>query len=211
MANHVRTTVEVEGVNKETLAQVKEWFAFMKGTRIGKDLFGVEMDEGSSWGDKRYNVHNLFADGVAEWDWYTNNVGAKWCHFEEVSFSDDSFYFELQSAWSYPEPLIERINRQLTNLQAEGTKMFITYEDEMPNFVGAQVWEDDVMVDGFECDDEELTEEIRESNPRYGELYDKYMEDELTEEEEEEYNDLRWETQGDVIWNLNSNLFEAWR
>jgi tRNA G37 N-methylase Trm5 len=67
------------------------------------------------------------------------------------------------------------------------------------------------MVDGFECDDEELTEEIRESNPRYGELYDKYMEDELTEEEEEEYNDLRWETQGDVIWNLNSNLFEAWR
>ena len=208
MANHVRTTIEVTKLSKETADQLKEKFRFLQNTRIGSQMFGTEQTE--DYGSESLSIHNFFDDGVAEWDFYVNRIGSKWCHIEDAGATDDGFYLELESAWSYPQPFVESFVRTIENLQ-EGSMTFVTYEDEMPNFAGAEVYEGDTLVDGWEDDIEEINATAAERDPRFGELIAKEEEDELSEEEEEELSDIRWEAINEVIWNQNHDLFESWR
>jgi len=73
------------------------------------------------------------SDGYLEnsWDWYVNNIGAKWCNLED--WNDD--YFSGYSAWSPPIGMVEHIVAYLGQWDEDATA-YMTYEDEFRNFVG---------------------------------------------------------------------------
>jgi len=65
------------------------------------------------------------------WDWYVNNIGAKWCNIEDW----DGYYFNGYSAWSPPIQMVEHLITYLGQWDEEATA-YMTYEDEFRNFVG---------------------------------------------------------------------------
>jgi hypothetical protein len=77
------------------------------------------------------------------WDWYCNNVGAKWCHLEDVDSCSVSGY----SAWSPPTPMFEHISVAISKECGHSVNTRMTYEDEFRNFVGVATCETE-MHDG---------------------------------------------------------------
>ena len=182
MANHVNTNIEIINLKKETVEKLKERFSDIKiGDSVGEFFPDVEY------------THQFFSE----------NVGAKWCNLEDIDYSDDYFWITLQSAWSYPAEFVQKLNDFILQYQ-ENFKVFTRYEDEMPNFAGGEVWEDGEMIDSREDDDDEIIEGIRDINPRCYDLIMKEQEDELDDDEEEELNDIRWDTINEVVEEIQS-------
>ena len=79
----------------------------------------------------------------------------------------------------------------------------ITYDDEMPNFVGWSVYKGSEMEDGCEWDEHEIREEIFHAHPNLREHWDESNDEwqcdedgEMTEEAyaaEDEYRDVMYE------------------
>ena len=72
-------------------------------------------------------------DGYLEnsWDWYVNNIGAKWCNIENW----DEASFSGYSAWSPPVAMVEHIVNFMAQWDEDATA-YMTYEDEFRNFIG---------------------------------------------------------------------------
>ena len=96
------------------------------------------------------------------YDWYIENVGAKWCHIEEW----EGDYMNLCSAWS---ACTEFVGRLTTFLAETDPNVHVRhqYEDEFRNFIGVAVYEgieaDEILFE--ELDDGELTELFKEKCP----------------------------------------------
>jgi len=118
--------------------------------------------------------------------WYGDNIGSKWCYLEEY---DDDYLFG-RSAWAAPDDGLHWLAKQLGKLDPE-LIMWVTFEDEMPNFVGWAVfygidlWEDEIAND----------EEFRN-------IVSKYSPDTNLDDEDDYYEAL-WES----IYNWQKKNF----
>jgi len=95
------------------------------------------LEDGDSWLENSY-------------DWYCENVGAKWCNIEEVE--EDMVYG--YSAWSPPTEMLGHLaGRMKANLR-------MNYEDEFRNFIGVAWAEKDGHTSYEETDGDDFVEQL---------------------------------------------------
>jgi hypothetical protein len=182
MANHVYTSVTFDGLTPDTVKKLEEKFK--------------SVDFGDTVGD-------FIDDDIADdRERFTEAVGAKWCNLEDKDFSEETgyAYVNLCSAWSYPEEFVVLLNNYIVELQEEDFTCQVQYDDEMPNFAGAQFYKNGELFDGYEEAWEDIFEAMKENYSEICELIEKLDDgEELTEEEQEKLYDLRTEAVYDTI------------
>ena len=142
MANHVYFNISVEGLTEE------QWDC----------LFKSEEHERPHWkeGEPPIKYHELidlheqpFMSNIArEYDedgwikesyqWYCDNVGAKWCNIEEW---ENHGYMNGYSAWSTPYQMVINMLEFASNKFNVELSAKMTYEDEFRNFIGVDHFE----------------------------------------------------------------------
>jgi hypothetical protein len=171
MANHVNTHVRFEKLSDAGVAKLQELYS-----RVGTD-------DGYEWFSDIFGVDR---ETSRLYEWNLENVGPKWCYFEDRG--ED--YFSTVSAWSFPQAGLEWVFEQIATADPDFIAS-VFYEDEMPNFFGVYVYNKDGMVDGCEWgEDGEIKEMMEEMVPELKNLNE--------ETQEQEYFDL-W---SDNIWDL---------
>lgn len=197
MANHVMYNVQFHQMNDAAKTRWKE------------------MTQNLEEENHEYWFGDLWVDGkegsptkeeVRQYSWTTDFIGPKWCYIQDI----DEESFQGYSAWSAPEEGLVKILEELEQLDPNIVTS-ITYDDEMPNFVGWSVYKGSEMEDGCEWDDEEIRAEIFWAYPSLKEQWDEETDEwkcdedgELTEEAseaEDEYRDIMY----DVINDMQSD------
>ena len=120
MANNVYTYISFEGISDKAsdfLTSIEESDDETKKMCRIKDI----PNEGESTEDK-----------VNTYDWYIENIGAKWMYMEDVS----EYGLALTSAWSSPIAFCDALFKKLQSLDSPDILMWCRYDDEMPNFIG---------------------------------------------------------------------------
>ena len=169
MANHVNTYIRFEKLSDAGVAKLNELYSRLGEEPQFSDLWGLD-------------------SGITQsYDWMHENVGPKWCYFEDRG--ED--FIHLTSAWSYPQAGIEWLVEQLAEVDPN-VLVYVTYEDEMPNFFGCWFFDKNGIIDGCEWDDEEIAMVMKESVPSLCEL------------DEEEQSDVYWGIWNDNIWEVVS-------
>jgi len=159
MANHVYFNVTVDG-NSECLkgfssameltsVERKHWNS--EETYITRELLDIDklkfMPEGT------YDKEGYLEDS---WNYYVNNVGAKWCNVEDV----EEDYFSGYSAWSAPLEFVQYLHEYLYDHHDKNHSIKMTYEDEFRNFIGVAHYRDG-SYDIDELESGDLMEELR--------------------------------------------------
>ena len=170
MANHVYFTIHVEGIDDELFNKsvktekrtIKDWND--KDMEI-TELLEIEEQPFMSNVSKEFDEDGDLKDS---YDWYCNNVGAKWCHIEEMQDG----YISGYSAWRQPHELVINLLEFYATEYNTEVSASMTYEDEFRNFMGKQYYgtvEDDGWTawegDYTETDGDELMEQFRELYP----------------------------------------------
>ena len=180
MANHVNTHVRFEKLNDAGKAKLQELYS------------RIRADNNYEWFSDMWGLDQLISN---QYEWNLENVGPKWCHFEDRC--ED--YFATTSAWTYPQAGIEWLIDQLAEVDPD-VLAYVTYEDEMPNFFGCWFFDKNGIVDGCEWEDEEITEMMKEAHPS------------LLELDEEEQSEVYWGIWSDNIWDLvNDKQYEVYK
>ena len=169
MANHVHFTIHIEGIDDEQFNKsvktekrtIKDW---NDNDMEITELLEIEEQPFMSNVSKEFDEDGDLKDS---YDWYCNNVGAKWCHIEEMQDG----YISGYSAWRQPHELVINILEFYATKYNTEVSASMTYEDEFRNFMGKQYYgtvEDDGWIawegDYSETDGTELMEQ-------FGELY----------------------------------------
>lgn len=197
MANHVSYSVRFEEINEAAKAKWNELTS-----RLVKEDY--EYWFGDLW---VYENGPVSADDVRQYEWTTSNIGPKWCYIQD--FDEDGF--SGYSAWSAPEQGLEWILGQLKEADPNIITSFY-YDDEMPNFYGAYVYEGDECYDGFEDEGDELITRCIEENP--DELGGKWDEDDMEwadEDAEDFYREVMYETMHNAQADLVSDTLNQIR
>ena len=166
MANNVTFKVSFEQINEAAKKRLREMFSrFQDNDCNFGDMF-VDGKEGSPTYEET-NTRN----------WYNENIGSKWCYLEEY---DDDYLFG-RSAWAPPSEGFHWLAEQLGELDPE-LLMNVSFEDEMPNFVGWAVFDGPNFWDEGTKDDDEIRDIVSKYSP------DTNLDD------EDEYHEALWES-----------------
>ena len=158
MANHVYFSVYLDG-NEEAH---KGWSSAMELTSVERELYDgtkyvsnelLDIDKLKFMPEGTYDKDGWLEDS---WDYYVNNVGAKWCNVEEV----ESHYFRGYSAWSPPIQFVQYLHEYLYDHHDKKHSIKMTYEDEFRNFIGVAHYSGGVNT-WEEIESADLTEELR--------------------------------------------------
>jgi hypothetical protein len=191
MANHVHYSVNFHQINEQARAKLQELFS------------RVRTDGNYQW------FSDIFVDGdeltyeqTEQYSWTLENIGPKWCYFEDYSAAEGDVYFNGEAAWSAPEEglvkLLEILEEYDPNIITS-----MTYEDEMPNFVGVYVYQGSECYDGFEDEWEELRDRvIAESETLTPESWDEEEDDWADDEARDTFQEEMWEIIGDSQWQI---------
>lgn len=199
MANHVATRFSFDSISEAGVAKVKELFS------------RVRQEEGSY----RHWVGDMWVDGEQgspsyedseTYDWTVENVGSKWCYFDEGRLEDldiASDTINMVSAWSVPFSAIAWFVEQIAEVDPS-VVLRVSYEDEMPNFIGVALYNRDGLYQEEEWDYEEIKEGLHNEYPEMVEHWD-------SEEEEgdEEYNDMFFENIWEYVNQLQMDTIES--
>jgi hypothetical protein len=172
MANHVYFTIQIEGIEDE---QFNENIKEEKVTRKDYDGNPYEVTEYVEIENQPFmeEVNKSFdEDGYLEnsYDWYCNEIGAKWCHIDECQ----DRYISGYSAWRQPHELVINLIEYFARKYDTEVTASMTYEDEFRNFMGKQYYGSDKEGDeGWyawegdysETDGDQLMEQFRELYP----------------------------------------------
>ena len=135
-------------------------------------------------------LQGLYSDYDNTYDWYIDNVGAKWLTVDDINSTNIS----CTSAWSPPVQFYDKLHEKLVELNSPDAVVWVTYEDEMPNFAGGQLYIDGELEDYHEEEWSEILEGIKDFDTEAYELMLKEEEGEdLTQEEEDKLCEIRWE------------------
>ena len=119
MANSVYTYIEVESDEPKVFQKLQSMFP--------------ESDDWRTQCDGMFLYRKLYeADAEYDRTEFTDRMGAKWCHIEEVDASDDYFYMNTESAWYYCEGAIEQLHSILSEIDEKVWVKF-TFDDESPS------------------------------------------------------------------------------
>lgn len=172
MANHVNTYVHFERLNEAGVAKLNE-------------LYSLIRDDGdTAWFS---DIWGLDPEVTDRYDWNIDNVGSKWCYFEDRG--DD--FVHLTSAWSPPEQGIRWLVDQLAEVDPD-VLAYVTYEDEMPNFFGCYLIDKGGEIGSCEWNEEDINEMMKDAHPSLREL------------DEEEQSEVYMGIWYDNIWELVS-------
>lgn len=193
MANHVTYSVRFEQMNSAAKAKWKELTS-----RLVEEQY--EYWFGDLW------VHEdgaVSSDDVRQYDWTCENVGPKWCYIQD--FDEDGF--SGYSAWSAPETGLQWIIDQLIVHDPNLITSFY-YDDEMPNFYGAYVWQGNECYDGFEDDHDDLMYRVFEEYPDLKEKWNEDTEEWTDEEAEDEFREVMYEVLNEAQANIVNESVE---
>ena len=195
MANHVYFTIQIEGIEDEQFNKsIKE----EKVTRKDYDGNPYEVTEYVEIENQPFmeEVTKSFdEDGYLEnsYDWYCNEIGAKWCHIDECQDK----YISGYSAWRQPHELVINLIEHFAKKYDTEVSASMTYEDEFRNFMGKQYYGSDKEQDeGWyawegdynETDGDQLMAQFRELYPSID-----------TEDEDFDYHG-EYEVEGEKIY-----------
>lgn len=184
MANHVYFYVSVNTDDPKVEKAFEEVMVMEEVTRPSwnsdetytvKEL--IDIDRLAFMPEGKYDSDDYLENS---WDYYVSNVGAKWCHIEDV---DEGGFFSGYSAWSPPIELIQHLQTYLEKFGKVDIRM--TYDDEAWCFVGVangkgdceELEDSDIneflleeldleeLPDDYE-DDEEIFKKLGEMEPR---------------------------------------------
>jgi len=193
MANHVTYSVRFEQMNSAAKTKWKELTS-----RLVEQEYEYWM--GDLW---VYEGGPVSADDVREYDWTCENVGPKWCYIQD--FDEDGF--SGYSAWSAPETGLQWIIDQLIVHDPNLITSFY-YDDEMPNFYGAYVWQGNECYDGFEDDHDDLMYRVFEEYPDLKEKWNEDTEEWTDEEAEDEFREVMYEVLNEAQANIVNESVE---
>ena len=190
MANNVYNYLEVQDITPEGQ---KVWDSFVERINAlpgNGHLTGLfyEADEDGYW---------ILPEGV----YYAGEaVGAKWAFATEL----DEESMRIESAWSPVIPLAEHIAMEIGKVDPD-VQLVLSYEDEMPNFIGVTTFTADGIDTDNDLDHEDIQEMIFTQHPDIREMWD---EDECDwkEGKEEEGYDLFFDVQYEVMsdWQIRN-------
>lgn len=162
MANHVWSYIEFHNEDEATEAALYEHIENVA-------------EEAKKYAEEQERPYSIFGDGVHELmtrfgcdvppedemdrSWYCDNVGAKWCHLEDISDS----YIATNSAWSPPFELATALCEAFSK-SFPGTYSIISFEDECWNFVGTAVINEEGVDEIDELDSDEIMAKFEEEN-----------------------------------------------
>ena len=138
MANHVTTNLTIEG-NKELMDFLEEKAKLVDERRKDDHYLAF--------------VGAFLPDIQNRRDWFSDNVGAKWCYHEDFYNDGSTAEIILTSAWYYPEYLIEHLFKICAEID-ENVEIYGTFEDESYTPVGGFA----INKYGFESDEEDELE-----------------------------------------------------
>lgn len=171
MANYVYFNVDFVGVSEEL------WDKTLISEPVTK----------KAWDDSKYTINELkelhklsFFDHIEKeyeddgwlkdsYDFYVNNIGAKWCNIDSWEHSNLSGY----SAWSPPIELVRNMVKYFQEHSVETISARMTYEDEFRNFIGINEFYTEIDGEVIVHDDENYIdcEELQDMlNTRLSEL-----------------------------------------
>jgi len=155
MANHVYFGVGING-NEKCLK------AFKDVMKTEKSHFYTDTEGKKHYHDTVIDIDKLGFMPVGtydeddylenSWEYYVNNVGAKWCNIDDIGEE----YFSGYSAWSPPVKFVEYLSEHLVQFDSE-VKIKLSYEDEFRNFIGTAHVEDG-LADVEELEGDEISE-----------------------------------------------------
>lgn len=158
MANYVYSRIEFERISESGKEVLKNLFS-----RLSRD------SNGTMWFEDIFNdgSNESFEEDKNTHDFMYNNVGAKWCYVDDL----DETSISTTSAWAWPENGFEWIFEQVGKVDPDfiGT---VTYEDEMPNFIGAAVYTADGPYDYVEESYDDLVELLKQEHQELNEHWD---------------------------------------
>ena len=191
MANHVSGYISIENASE---AGQKVWDEFVVGT-IEKHRDNYETHLG----------HFLFEEKDGEfvnWDFekMCDEVGAKWAYATDADESGFAYY----SAWSPLNAFCEMISAKIGEVD-KNFRLVMTYEDEMPNFIGCAIYDHGGQVDEAYMESNELLENLLQQDAELNELYD-HDEGDWKDGKEEEAWDILHEIQYDFISDWQSKF-----
>ena len=200
MANHVHFYVQFHQINDEARTKLKEMFG-----RIREDAphkwFSDIFVEGEGC--------DLTYEETEKYEWTTVNIGPKWSYFEDYSAEEGDVYFTGESAWTSPQQGVE----MLLGILVEYDPKIITsisYEDEVPNFFGADIYDGEEMFDGIEYDYEETIDLVINDSERLTE--ESYVDEEWVDEEAEDaFQEEMWEVISNTQYSLIGECEEVIR
>lgn len=174
MANYVSWYLHFIEISEEATKKLKEIQSRVRST----DENNYRRWLGDLWVDGKEGSPSY--EETEKYDWTLDNIGPKWCYIEEM----DENSISGQSAWSPP---IEGVEWLLEQLGDENLVSSLTYEDEMPNFIGARVYKGSELVSEEEWNFDSLIEFIiNEYSDKLGGKYN-FEEHEWADEESEEF------------------------
>ena len=189
MANNVYNYLEVQDITPEGQ---KVWDSFVERIEAldhNGHLTGLfyEADEDGYW---------IVPDDVHA----SEAVGAKWAFATEL----DEESIRIESAWAPVIPLVDRIAKEIGKVDPD-VQLVLTYEDEMPNFIGVTTFTADGIDTDHSIDHEDILEMVFTQHPDIREMWDE-DEGEWKEGKEEEGYDLYSEVQYEVMsqWQIEN-------
>jgi hypothetical protein len=115
MANHVYTYIEVESENPKVFEKLESMFP--------------ESDDWRTKSSGMYLHDKLYSPSEYDRTEFSERMGAKWCHIEEVETDDEYFSLSTESAWYYCEGAIEQLHHILSEIDKKVWVKF-TFDDE---------------------------------------------------------------------------------
>jgi len=185
VANHVSGYLSVRNISEEGQ---KVWDEYVVGTLDkNKGLNEYEVHLG----------HFLFKSDettgeFTNWDFneMCEGTGAKWAYATDWEESGVSVY----SAWS---PVLEwssMIAQKIGEVDPD-VQLVMTYEDEMPNFVGVCTFNKEGVDTDNTLDGEDMIEMCRDQDPELAALWDEESED-WTDD------DAAWDIMHEIMWDI---------
>ena len=160
MANNVYFNIDIDSTD-EGLNSFEKALVTTKRTQTNWEGVEIQVEELADIHDLAFMppVKGVDDHGypIDSYQWYVDNVGAKWCTIEEWEPMHISGY----SAWSAPVGLIENMASYIGKADPS-VSITMTYEDEFRNFVGVVVANKDGVQTVDELDGDELMALMKE-------------------------------------------------
>lgn len=195
MPNYVRWSLTLEQVNPAGVAKFQEIMGRLR------------TDDRHQW------LGAIFADGqegspsyeeTKQYDWTTKHLGPKWAYVDDL----DEMSCRGDAAWHPPDLGIMRILEEIETVDPQAIAVF-AYQDEMPNFYGAAVYQGTELIDSFEDDYDDLIAiamaEVETLKGKY-DFETGHWED---EESEMAFQEVLWEVLGESQWDFTHRLVEG--
>ncbi len=197
MANHVHFAVAFHQINDDARMKLKE-------------MFGRIREESShKWFSDIFVEGDLTYEETEKYEWTTANIGPKWSYFEDYSAEATDVYFTGEAAWASPQQGLEKLLGILVEYDPKIITS-ITYEDEGPNFFGADIYEGEEMFDGIEYDYEETIDLVIKDSEQLTE--ESYVDGEWVDQEAEDtFHEEMWEVISNVQYSLIGECEEVIR